>query len=177
MFQNLELRPLKGGTRPPGGFFNNEIDLGGGATLTLVAEVESFDGNRRIVFRFDRGFFTLTRQPLTGAPLDPPLELPYPVPFKVCARFSSYEAHMLLQPFAGPLSRSRNLGPKKRAAAGQEGVRVAGDDLRLRESEDKQGEPRVDLRAGEGNLTKLTRNCVRFWLKRKRAATPSRDNT
>lgn len=54
-------------------------------TLCLKAVVESLEGDKRIRFRFDGGRFRFTRLPVLNK-LDRPVEMPYPVPFKLLGK-------------------------------------------------------------------------------------------
>lgn len=68
-----------------GGRFNNFIDfreaLGG--VLNLQAEVTGFTGGTQLDIRFDNAYFSFEKNPVTKAPLDKPLRVPYPVPFRL----------------------------------------------------------------------------------------------
>lgn len=54
-------------------------------TLCLKAVVESLDGDKRIRFRFDGGWFRFTYLPVLKE-LGRPVELPYPVPFRLLGK-------------------------------------------------------------------------------------------
>lgn len=65
--------------------FCNVIDfqeaLGG--RLRLEAAITAVSAQGRLEIKFDNAFFLFTHNPLTKAPLDEPVRLPYPVPFRL----------------------------------------------------------------------------------------------